>query len=233
MIQPLVIVLCGVRGSGKSTIGKILRNQYDCWEFAFADRLKTMIKTAFPTSVTHDMLHGASENREKSIGIPLRGLDPRDGAQMLSMPDGSWMAADGRIYPAELDARTLATTLGTEWGRRLYEDIWVNAVHEAITEAAHEHYRFVVTDGRFANEVRSSREKGWFTVKLLRGMDAAQRLAEQGDVRASHPSETGLFDLPPTAFDHILDNRGELDELPKLIDDMWRAAVMQHRFGRG
>lgn len=242
----MIVTLGGVKGSGKDTVGDLMGTTDGYRKWAFAAPLKQMAKIAFP-QLTHDQLWGSSSSREEALDIPMRGLDPRDGSPMTSMvlEDGSygdgpvtrWKAKDGTLYPAHLSARIILQTLGTEWGRRLYDNIWVDAaLLHCMEHGRMSDDNWVLTDQRFPNEVRVSRERGAVTVRLLRGWyETKQRFEDAGvlkdgkivkDVLAKlngedfHLSELLMFTIPEHDYDYVLDNRVDLDDLPKLVKQL-------------
>lgn len=226
-----IVTLGGVKGSGKDTVGELMghgRGSYRRWSFAAP--LKQMAAIAFP-QLSDNQLWGSSSKREEPIDIPMRGLDPRDGRQM-SGGATEWTAHDGTVYPTQLNARIILQTLGTEWGRRLHDDIWVDAaLGHCEVEGPHDNW--VITDQRFPNEVIVARERGAVTVRLLRGyyeakdrFEAAGVLKDgkiQKDVLTGmkgadlHLSELLMFTIPDHHYDYVLDNRIDLDDLPKLV----------------
>lgn len=237
----MIVTLGGVKGSGKDTVGDLMGIADEYRKWSFAAPLKQMAKIAFP-QLTHEQLWGSSASREEALDIPLRGLDPRDGSQMTAMvlEDGSygngpvtrWKAKDGTFYPAYLSARVILQTLGTEWGRRLHDNIWVDAALLHCTTEGPDH-NWVLTDQRFPNEVRVARERGAVTVKLLRGWyEAKQRFEDAGVLKNGkivedvltgmsgedfHLSELLMFTIPEHEYDYVLDNRVDLDVLPLIV----------------
>lgn len=380
----MIIVLCGVRGSGKDTIGDILRERHDFNKEAFANPLKEMVKHAFPAFTDED-LYGPSKNRERpfkeyprtdqvyaypatppdSAWVPLGrnkgwtlvstadlpqvhqhrwqlqvkgrenrtiyakadiggktislhrflvgalpaemevdhvngdGLDnrrenlrvctkaenrrnerkrvPSDGAASSPFKGVIWDSErgmwQGRIsikgrttnlgrFTSEQDAavaydiaaekafgpfarlnrdlfltpRRALQELGTGWGRRLYNDVWIDAcfarirkVHDRDFEKYGEAFDgkptykdlardFVITDGRFLNEIRRSRELGGVAVKLTRGL---QRSTDP------HPSEAELRTIDRKEFDFIFDNANyDLEQLPSAVELMLKELGM-------
>lgn len=241
----MIIVLCGVRGSGKDTIGDILAKNHGFTKEAFANPLKEMVKHAFPAFTDED-LYGPSKNRERGYeqypltscpwcggGITYDKYDNRGGKFELMKdplehrrcsiePSHDWL-------PKFVSPRVALQTLGTEWGRRLYTNVWIDAAFARIKAARHwddvqgnmlgeapqdlpPPRNFVITDGRFLNEVRRSRELGGLTVKLTRG------LKESTD---THASEAEFRSIPDSEFNLIFDNVAmSLEDLPTCVDNL-------------
>ncbi len=235
----IIVTLGGVKGSGKDTVGALMMKSLGLYRrHSFAAPLKQMAAKAFP-QLTAEQLWGSSSAREEPIDVPLRGLDPRNGERMartLSDDEAGehtgWIASDGTIYPTHLNARIVLQTLGTEWGRRLHDNIWVDAaLGHCEVEGPNDNW--VITDQRFPNEALVARERGAVTVKLLRGWyEAKDRFEAAGVLRDGkiiedvltgmagqdfHPSELLMFTIPEHHYDYVLDNRVDLDQLPGLV----------------
>lgn len=240
----MIIVLCGVRGSGKDTIGDLLVANHGFQKTSFARPLKEMAKRAFP-AFTEENLYGSSEKREEQYPqYPFSGTCVACGAdcrQVTGDPhaEDHWCCTQCfRSYPLFINARIALQTLGTEWGRRLYRDVWIDAAFGAMQQAR-QHWKvanfgalygkaglrpspephFVVTDGRFRNEVERSFALGGKTVLLTRGLEQSTD---------THPSEAELRTLKPHEFSYVFDNaRLTLEQLPEHITKM-----LEHFEGR-
>lgn len=83
-------------------------------------------------------------------------------------------------FPAGVNGRVLMQTLGTEWGRNLYPDLWLNFIEEKIAEKYGEWeknpydpdepfiQRLIVDDIRFKNEANMIRRNGGEVWRLKR-----------------------------------------------------------------
>jgi len=237
------IVLFGVKGSGKDTVGDILVANHGYAKDSFAAPIKQMVRIAFP-KLTDEDLFGPSEKRERqepsypiggvclSCGMGMGALRRPDGVEPIGghypwactrlLNDGTYCPTE---YPPYLNARIALQTLGTEWGRRLYRNVWVDSAFERIADRAYAYEvaaqiepfptpapPVVITDGRFRNELWRSKELGAFCVKLTRG------LAESTSM---HPSEQEFREIPDSAFDSILDNANiPLDRMDEAVSRM-------------
>lgn len=143
-----------------------------------------------------------------------------------------------------LTPRRALQELGTAWGRRLYIDTWVDSAFARInTDLAHlvveysryqqlgvgsiegypQHY--VITDGRFHNEVLRSNALGAITVRLNRGLDKPV---------GTHASEAEFPSIPRKDFCLCFDN-GEvsLEDLPGRVETLYTAATCYKRNALG
>lgn len=222
-----------VHNSGKDTIGDILVKNHGFTKEAFANPLKAMVRHAFPAFTDAD-LYGPSKNREREYKqYPFSGecLSCGFTCQKIEEPVGTgWVCpACGRGFSDYVSPRTALQQLGTEFGRRLCRNVWIDACFERITKSKLNARRWdpvlqapdlstfetnhVITDGRFLNETRRSRELGGFAVKLTRGM------AESTD---PHPSEAELRTMPESEFDFVFDNAVVgLDALPEMVSRLY------------
>lgn len=212
------IVLFGVKGSGKDTIGDVLQDRHGFMKEAFAKLIKAMLKLAFGFS--DEDLYGSSEARERFYTQYAMGnrclhcdgeLKPLNWTETLSPLICAQCGAD---YPPFINVRIGAQTLGTQWGRRLYQHLWVDRCFERI--ALHRERctvrSFVITDGRFRNELKRSKVLGATCVKLTRG------LAES---TSQHQSEAEFRSIPDSEFDLVFDNANmTLAELPVKVEQL-------------
>lgn len=229
----MIIVLAGAMGSGKDTVGDLLVKNHGFQKLAFADPLKKMVKMAFP-AFTDESLYGPSSKRETQFPqYPFSGICPHCGCtctdELDEVPEEQDRTDGMRYrcipcelnYPQYISPRLALQTLGTEWGRRLYSDVWVDAAFEHIH--AHDPRTYVkigpayekdwvITDCRFKNEVRGSKRNGGLVVRLTRNMDRNV---------TSHASEAELKTIPVMEFDYVFDNAPmSLEDLPAEVDHM-------------
>lgn len=214
------IVFFGVRGSGKSTLGEYLAQNFEFTVDAFANPLKKAAQVIF--GFTNEDLYGSSENRETQYHAFLNtGWCHGCYTQCVFetnplMPQGLkhplyshpwWCPKCESQYPRYVNPRHALKTLGTEWGRALCLDIWIQALFQAHRGTTK---RLVVTDGRFINENYACQAHGCLRVLLTRG------LAESTD---PHPSEAEVREQAKdreTYFDVVLDNADQSLEETKV-----------------
>lgn len=111
---------------------------------------------------------------------------------------GNW----GRLTPREFLQK-----FGTEVGRQIHPDVWVNSLFEGLGPYDHR----IITDVRFPNEADAIKRNGGVNIRVIRDIGTT------GDI-ATHASETALDDYP---FDYIIDNSGTIEELTLKIKDLW------------
>jgi hypothetical protein len=103
-----IIGLLGHSGAGKDSVAKLAAELCDCTSLAMADPIKRICKEVFDFS--DEQLWGPSEERNKP--------DKR-----YHRTNGENVVAIGQVY---LTPRYACQTLGTEWGRNCYSDVWVD-----------------------------------------------------------------------------------------------------------
>lgn len=234
------IVICGVKGSGKDTIGDLLVKNHGFSKEAFTKPLKEMVKIAFPDFTTED-LYGSSEKRETPYEqYPLSGDCPccgrrcswtvvEDGAEdensEKAEADYVWNCSTcKRDFPQYMTPRLALETLGTEWGRRLCQHTWAGAAFDRIAKRSNE--QFVITDCRFKNELEFARGAGAAIVLLRRKY---HELPSYG----AHESETELRTIPLSEFDYVFENdRFGLEHLPGAVDLMLKHLDFYKKYAR-
>lgn len=205
-----VIGFCGFKGSGKDTSADHLVDHWSYAKISFAYPLKKAAKTIWGFS--DEALWGPSSTREEpDHRYPFNGQDPVDGSPLTLVARDVhhyWQReSDGEWFPQFVTPRVALQVLGTEYGRRMYENVWVDACLNHIREMGQPLH--TIPDVRFTNELNGIREAGGVVIRLLRG----QR-------QSSHPSELELEQIPLEAFDFVIDNQGSKEELYAAIDEI-------------
>lgn len=204
------IGICGFKGSGKDTSADYLVENFGYRKTSLASPLKKAVKDIFDFPDEH--LYGASDLRE----IPderyrFSGLDPVDGSPLHPVrlsPTKCWQReSDGEYFPEFISPRLALTTLGTEWGRRLTDSIWVSACLNQIQNSGTD--RWVIPDVRFQNEIDAIQSRGGTVIRLMRG-----------ELSSSHPSELELAGIPLSTFNVCLDNSGSKEHLFSMLNSL-------------
>ena len=147
IFKPQIIGLCGSAGAGKTTVAKILMDDYSFVRTRFAEPMKAMIRAL----------------------LTFAGFEPNDIEQMV---DGNLKE---KAFP-ELNfksPRFAMQTLGTEWGREyLGTDIWVDLTMRNVRELIHDvHASVVIDDVRFPNESKAIKKAGGKVLRVMRDHD--------------------------------------------------------------
>lgn len=208
----MIIGILGVAGAGKDTAADFLVRDHGFTKVALADPLKRLARDVF--AFTDDQLWGPSAARN----APDERY-PRDHSYAYIDADNDLYecaSCGDRIvdWQAEkvigvggcfLTPRYALQTLGTEWGRHCYSNVWV----EYALRVAGQLYNAVVSDLRFKNEVDAFRKAG---AKLIRIVRPGAGLAGSA---GRHVSEAEQESIPDSAFDAIIVNDGTLEDLER------------------
>ncbi len=159
------IGLCGKAGTGKNTVSNLLEavleldsyNDVFCRSFAFADPIKQIVKTMFP-SVSEQSLYGPSHLRNEII----------EGAR------------DAEGNP--LTIRRALLDIGTKVGRGYNHNLWLDNMGYKIKAASLEKVNLVtITDVRFRNEFDWLKLEGFFMIKVVReNLTSINHISETG-----------------------------------------------------
>jgi hypothetical protein len=214
-----IIVLAGPKGSGKSTVADWLVKERNYKSLSLADKLKDLAKRFFPRLLTMEDLYGPSSARErrfspadKRLGavelqaaITWLRLDP-DGREALNDlfgdKDPDRQAAHDLTrafdpYEASFTSpRTVLQRLGTEWGRKVWNDVWLDVVRRTVSTDLASCY--VIPDCRFPNEAQYLRERLGADVYWV---EAGARI--EGRPEDKHASEPRREDLIGYCTDEI------------------------------
>lgn len=207
----MIVGITGHSGAGKDTVADYLVEKYGFVKVALADPLKRICKEVYDFSDLQ--LWGPSEERNK--------------------PDLRYGTGKGFLVP-----RVALQSLGTEWGRAIYDDTWVDyalRVADAILDKGMSYSQknglykpegwgrlfnkkvtgVVIPDVRFKNEMRHIRiRRRGFLARI-------SRPGFEGNVGiANHASETEQKSIHDSEFDFILSNVSSLDVLKENVDKM-------------
>lgn len=127
--------ICGFIGSGKSTVGDMLVNNYGFTSISFADSLKDAVSDIFGWE------------------RPLLEGDTKESREFRELIDPWWTEKLGY----EVTPRKMLQKMGTEAGRNVFGDnIWVESTFQRMYDGRND--KFVITDCRFRNEIKSIQE---------------------------------------------------------------------------
>lgn len=243
--KTMIIALFGVRGSGKDTIGGLLAKNHGFIHESFAKPLKQMVKIAYPDFTDND-LYGPSSGRERLYPqYPFSGPCLSCGGRIRPLKHSVELICVSckATYPPYLNPRISLQTLGTEWGRRLYKNTWIDgcferiATDKAVRDSTYSGSgspslpsptNYVITDGRFYNELLRCKELGAYCVKLTRNPHAEaptptgfRRWLSWFSRTTTHASEAEFRVIPDSEYSAVLNNAGlGLEELPDAVNHL-------------
>ena len=230
----MIIGVSGKIGSGKDTVGNVIqylttinndRSAGDNWSFdnfvntsswqikKFAGKLKECISII--------------------TGIPIKDLE-KEEVKNSNLPEEwniyKYKASNGEYFAfgtkgeyntdydiQAISIRTLLQKFGTEVGRQIHSDFWVNALfadyklidHRTMQDPDDSNITYpswIITDLRFPNELKAIEDRGGITIRVNRFDDSDM----QANNRNQHPSETALDNA---TFDYTIENNGTIADL--------------------
>lgn len=231
-----LVALAGRKSSGKSTIALWLAQKHGYRELSLARELKDLALALLPRTLSTEVVDGHSELRDRAFthdqirtaaqeiqaaGTFLRH-DP-DGKEWITRlfgdapkPVSSRAAADALSlafdpYQVRLASpRAILQYLGTEWGRSLWDEVWLNAVRRTVEE--NRDAAFVVPDCRFPNEARYLKGRLGGSVYWV---EAAARIGPSTDKHASEPTRAEMLGYCAGEIDN---NGGALELAARLSE---------------
>ena len=109
--------------------------------------------------------------------------------------------------------RQFLQLIGTEWGRKIDPDIWVNLALKSQPKEGN----VFCADVRFKNEFEALKRDGFVLIKLVRNTINENRV---GTGNSTHVSENDLDNYEDEKWDYVIDNNGSLDELYNKLDEI-------------
>lgn len=211
-----LIALAGPKGSGKTTIARWLASNRGFKETMLAGELKALAARLFPRSLpqrvidgpsgARDARHSDDQVRQAALELTAAGTLVRHDPDVRDMVARLFKGAPEPVthrQAAELLARAfvpfeerlasprrILQHLGTEWGRALWDEVWLAAVRRTVE--AEKGTDFVVSDCRFRNEADYLRGRMGARVYWV---EAGARLGDATDRHLSEPKKADLIDL--------------------------------------
>jgi hypothetical protein len=225
----MIIGITGQAGTGKDTAAAYLEQSRGFIRIGLADPLKRICKEVFDFS--DEQLWGPSENRNGGDSRYLRKVQTCENFEEYARH------TDSCFEMQPLSPRYALQTLGTEWGRGCYEDVWIDyglRTAKKLVQYAESKYQVgydpkrgivqergypvprgvVFSDLRFGNEFEAVRKAGGKLVRIVRpGYDGNVGIG-------GHASEEEQKKYNDTYFDCVILNNGSLLDLAKGLDMM-------------
>ena len=175
----MIISLSGKKQSGKTSVATYLMKEHGFSEVAFSGPLKEIIGRQL-FGLTEAQLYGKESDKERI--------------------DFRW----------NLSPREILQKVGTDMFRNNFgKDFWVQLAISKIKELQHKGIDVVVPDCRFPNELKTMKESGATTVRLIRSDYSSVDF---------HESEIALDN---TSFDYdITATTGQLENVYIVIDSI-------------
>jgi hypothetical protein len=239
----MIIGVCGLASSGKSEVAKHLEEKHGTVSIAFADPLKRILMETF--DFTEEQLWGPSEKRsepDKRYPRPEHRFRGPSTCEVCGFKLGKGVP-EPLCY---LTPRYALQSLGTEWGRNCYPNVWVDHtlrtvekilkkdgnirlynrvnglwVHEVPRGMPEEHVENIksqVPKGVVISDVRYRNE--FDAVKNAGGKVIWLRREGVSTPKWDHTSETEMMDIPDNAFDYYLVNDQDKHHLGMMVDRM-------------
>lgn len=205
-----IIGILGLIGSGKSTVGNIIADDFGYKKASFANSLKdaTAVLFDWPRHLLEGDTHESREFREKI--------------------DMYW----SRKLEREITPRIILQEMGTEVIRNsFHNDFWIHSLFRKIEYGVN----LIITDVRFPNEidaigrefgilirVKRGEDPDWFDVASkvnLQGIDHVNAKAMEILYPRIHPSEWAWVG---TKFDFVIENDGNLEDLKQKVNMIMR-----------
>lgn len=275
-----ILGLCGPAGCGKDTVAAMVGEQLRCQRIALADPMKRFARDLFGFS--EEQLWGPSEMRNAvdPAWTPERISEARSRYRDSMVPPGdgnsratirnitgealynkafdayvAWLKTTLRVCAerGEVTPRYVLQTMGTEWGRAVDMNVWVNkALADAQTllqddTAAYDRSLGIcarpedgpprppelitITDVRFKNEVLAIRKMGgqvWNLKPVVAATKDQEATAKAGVV--GHASEAEMNSIPSHWFTGTIfnDKTKGLGALKDIV-----AAIVSATYGPG
>lgn len=195
--KQIIIGISGKVGSGKNTIAEHISNNVGkaCKLYSFADKLKTDVCINL-LGLQHKQCFGTQEDKESLTNLKWENMPGVVSTKLVEdlELDIQKLTDVGLIVhePGYMSAREVMQYVGTEIFRKMYENIWVDALIRQIKKDRPA--VAIITDVRFLSEVNGLKTIGAHLWRLTRN-----------PAKLTHESETELDSFAEWNF--FLDNK--------------------------
>ena len=188
--------ITGGKSMGKDTVAKIINtlHQKQYKTKRFADPLKRFVADILGVSV--ELLEDRAY-KETALGEEWSYFETfSDRRRVYSSRDSIPTVPNTHFTKKYYTPRLLMQLIGTEVGRQVHENIWINALFSNYNENS----KWIIPDTRFDNEAQAIKDRGGIIIKVQRDVDTTD----------THASEKGVSDK---YVDIVIDNNGSMEEL--------------------
>jgi hypothetical protein len=195
----MIIVICGLKGSGKDTIGDYLIQNHNFKRFCFGDALKDICSVLFGWS--RKLLEG----------------DTQDSRIFRETEDKWWSDKLGfKITP-----RIAFQKIGTDVMRNHFNmDIWTLIIERRISEFQKKQktQNIVITDCRFQNEIKMVKSYGATLISVYRNLPEWFFPYKKGESEPPKNIHVSEYEWIRNDFEFEIINEGTYEELHSVIN---------------
>lgn len=194
----MILVICGLKGSGKDTIGDYLIQNHNFKRFCFGDALKDICSILF--GWPRHLLEG----------------DTKDSRTFRETEDKWWSNKLGfKITP-----RIAFQKIGTDVIRSHFNmDIWTLIIERKICEFQKKYrtQNIVITDCRFQNEIQMVQSYGAKLISVYRNLPEWVLSYKNGESSVPENVHISEYDWIRTDFDFEIKNEETYEKLYERI----------------
>lgn len=179
MKQQLIIAISGKKQAGKNTVGEFIAQHYNWLDgyssrtvglYSYADKLKQFCIECL--GLSYGQCYGTDEEKNTLTNLKWENMP----GVLTNYPMGVFLDLQNEVgclvgkvilhEPGFMTAREVMQFFGTEIGRRMYNNIWVDSTIRQIKKDGLG--IAVITDCRFPNEVHAVLNEGGWVMRLTR-----------------------------------------------------------------
>lgn len=191
----ILLAMYGRARSGKDTAADYLAQQLGLYKYAFAEPLKTMLKSVFGDHFHEGDRSGICPETGKSYREMMQTLGTEWGRNLMT--DDVWINLVQKKWDWVKDGCPYENRLGTVRNFEVNGKGLVNGM--------------ILSDVRFDSEAEWVKSQGGIVIEITGGIDTLTPSV------AGHVSEAGISD---ELVDLLVVNHGTLEDLHKLLDSI-------------